>query len=85
MLTPANWAALSYLAIMATAAAFILWYATVATVGAGRAGLPTGIAPVAAALTGTVTGSRAPGALAWAGMLIIVAGLAVGLRSPRRQ
>ena len=84
-LTPGDWAALSYLAIMVTAVAFILWYSTVATVGAGRAGLLTGIAPVSAALTGMATGSRAPGTLAWAGMLIVLAGLGVGLRSPRRQ
>jgi drug/metabolite transporter (DMT)-like permease len=84
-LTPADWAALAYLAIMVTAVAFILWYSTVATLGAGRAGLLTGIAPVSAALTGMATGSRAPATLAWAGMLTVMAGLAIGLRSPRRQ
>lgn len=80
-LTPADWAALAYLAIMVTAVAFILWYSTVAAIGAARAGLLTGIAPIAAALTGIAAGSRAPGPLAWAGMLIVIAGLATGLRS----
>ena len=46
------------LAIGVTAVAFILWYSCVAALGAGRAGLLTGIAPVAAAMIGR--GCRPP-------------------------
>jgi drug/metabolite transporter (DMT)-like permease len=77
----ADWAAIGYLAVMVTAVAFLLWYSTVASLGAGTVGLLTGVAPVSAALTGIVTGSRAPGPIVWAGMLVVVCGLAAGLVS----
>jgi drug/metabolite transporter (DMT)-like permease len=80
-LTAADWAAVAYLAVMVTAVAFILWYSTVASFGAGRVGLLTGIAPVSAALIGIATGSRAPNALVWIGILVVVCGLAAGLWS----
>jgi drug/metabolite transporter (DMT)-like permease len=64
-----------------TAVAFVLWYSAVAALGAGPMGLLTGIAPVAAALAGLLTGSRLPGPLVWLGMLIVVAGLVAGLRA----
>jgi drug/metabolite transporter (DMT)-like permease len=76
-----DWAAVAYLAVMVTAVAFILWYSTVTTLGAGTVGLLTGIAPVSAALTGVLTGGRPPGPLVWAGMLVVVGGLAAGLIS----
>jgi drug/metabolite transporter (DMT)-like permease len=80
-LNGADWAAVAYLAVMVTAVAFLLWYSTVASLGAGTVGLLTGVAPVSAALTGIVTGSRAPGPMVWAGMLVVVCGLAAGLVS----
>ncbi|MGH3160041.1 MAG: DMT family transporter [Streptosporangiaceae bacterium] len=81
-LTGADWAAIGYLAVMVTAVAFLLWYSTVAALGPGQVGLLTGIAPISAALTGIMTGSRVPGPLIWLGLLVVVAGLAVGLRTP---
>ena len=84
-LTAADWAALAYLAIMVTALAFLLWYSAVASLGPGRVGLLTGIAPISAALTGVLTGGGAPGPIVWTGILVVVAGLAGGLRArPRR-
>ena len=80
-LTAADWAALAYLAIMVTAVAFLLWYSAVASLGSGRVGLLTGIAPVSAALTGILTGSRPPGPIVWIGILVVIAGLAGGLGS----
>jgi hypothetical protein len=74
-----DWAAVAYLAVLVTAAAFVLWYSAVASLGAGTVGLLTGVAPISAALTGMVTGGRAPGPLVWTGMLVVVAGLAAGL------
>ncbi|MCX4695299.1 DMT family transporter [Streptomyces sp. NBC_01408] len=79
----AQWAAAGYLAVLVTAVAFLLWYRTVAAVGAGRAGLLTGIAPLAAAGTGVLTGGGVPGPAVWLGLAVVIAGLAAGLR-PRR-
>jgi drug/metabolite transporter (DMT)-like permease len=78
-LTQSDWAAIGFLALMVTAVAFILWYSTVAALGAGVAGVLTGIAPVAAAGAGTVINGRTPSSSVWLGILIVVAGLAIGL------
>lgn len=78
-LTGAEWAAMAYLAIMVTAVAFLLWYSTVAALGVGAVGLLTGVAPICAAFTGIATGGRVPGPLVWAGVLVVISGLAVGL------
>ncbi|MFC6092539.1 DMT family transporter [Saccharothrix lopnurensis] len=82
-LTPGDWAAIAYLAVLVTAVAFVLWYSTVAALGSGRVGLLTGVAPVAAALAGVALGTRVPGPLVWAGMSVVVVGLAFGLWSRR--
>ena len=81
-LTAADWAAMGYLAIMVTAVAFVLWYSAVTALGAGPAGLLAGIAPVSAAVTGIMTGSQAPRPLVWLGILVVICGLAAGLRTP---
>lgn len=78
-----QWAAAAYLAVMVTAVAFLLWYRTVAAVGSGRAGLLTGIAPLAAAGAGVVAGSGVPGPAVWLGLVVVIAGLAAGLRPGR--
>ena len=83
-LTAADWAAMAYLAVMVTAVAFILWYSTVAALGAGAVGLLTGMAPVSAACVGIATGGKVPGLAVWCGVVVVVAGLAIGLvRSER--
>ena len=82
-LTPSEWAAMGFLALMVTAVAFILWYSTVAALGAAVAGVLTGIAPIAAAVTGAVIYSRVPGPSVWLGILIVIAGLATGLLRSR--
>ncbi|MGW6685103.1 DMT family transporter [Streptomyces sp. NPDC054961] len=78
--TAHQWAACGYLAVMVTAVAFLLWYRTVAAVGSGRAGLLSGIAPLAAAGAGAACGSGVPGPAVWLGLAVVVAGLAAGLR-----
>jgi drug/metabolite transporter (DMT)-like permease len=83
-LTAANWAAVGYLAVM-TAVAFVLWYSAVAALGAGPMGLLTGIAPVAAAVTGIAAGSQAPRPLVWLGMLVVISGLVAGLWTRRSR
>ena len=79
-LSGAQWAAVGYLALLVTAVAFVLWYSTVRTVGAGRAGLLTGIAPLAAAAVGAVFGTGTPGPSVWLGIAVVIAGLITGLR-----
>jgi len=82
-LTAGDWVAVGYLAVGVTALAFVLWYSCVGRVGAGRAGLLTGVAPVAAAATGVLLGRPLPGPLVWLGIGVVVAGLVLGLRSAR--
>jgi drug/metabolite transporter (DMT)-like permease len=79
-LTRADWLAVVYLAVAVTAAAFVLWYSSVQRLGASRAGLLTGVAPVAAAATGVLLGGAAPRPLVWAGIAVVAAGLALGFR-----
>ncbi|MGW5664154.1 DMT family transporter [Streptomyces sp. NPDC003758] len=79
-LSGSQWAAVGYLALMVTAVAFVLWYSTVRAVGAGRAGLLTGIAPLSAAVVGAVSGSGAPGPSVWLGIAVLILGLVGGLR-----
>jgi drug/metabolite transporter (DMT)-like permease len=75
-----DWLATGYLAVVVTAVAFVLWYSCVGRIGAGRAGLLAGVAPVAAAVSGVLLGHPAPRPMVWAGIAVVVAGLAVGLR-----
>lgn len=77
----ADWLAIIFLAIAVTAVAFVLWYSSVGLLGAGRAGLLTGVAPVAAAIFGVLLGGPAPRPLVWAGIAVVGSGLALGLRS----
>ncbi len=80
-LSTTHWAAIGYLAVMVTAIAFLLWYSAVAALGSGTAGLLTGVAPVAAAASGALLGAGAPAAPVWCGIVVVICGLAVGLRS----
>jgi drug/metabolite transporter (DMT)-like permease len=75
-----DWLAVGYLAVAVTAAAFVMWYSSVRRLGASRAGLLTGVAPVAAAATGVLLGGPAPRPLVWAGLAVVAAGLTLGLR-----
>jgi drug/metabolite transporter (DMT)-like permease len=80
-LTTADLAAVGYLAVVVTAAAFLLWYSAVAALGADQAGLLAAIAPVSAAATGILTGGGVPAPLVWLGILVIIAGLGTGFRT----
>ncbi|MFF5292226.1 DMT family transporter [Paractinoplanes globisporus] len=69
----------AYLAVGVTAMAFVLWYTCVERVGAARAGLLTGIAPISAAATGVALGGAMPGLLVWFGVAVVALGLGLGL------
>jgi drug/metabolite transporter (DMT)-like permease len=79
----ADWLAIGYLAVAVTAVAFVLWYSSVRRLGASRAGLLTGIVPIAAAAVGVLLGGPAPTPLVWAGIAVVAAGLALGLPGGR--
>jgi drug/metabolite transporter (DMT)-like permease len=83
-LGPRELLAVAFLAVCVTAVAFVLWYATVTRLGAGRAGLLTGIAPVAAAATGVLLGGPLPAAPVWGGIAVVAAGLALGMGAADR-
>lgn len=74
-------AALAYLAVVVTAAAFVLWYGAVAGLGSARAALLCGVAPVAAAALGIATTAIVPAPLVWVGIGVVLLGLALGLRT----
>ncbi len=76
-------AALLWLAVVVTAAAFVLWYGAVAALGSGRAALLCGVAPVSAAAVGAVTTGHVPGPFVWLGIVVVLAGLALGLAPSR--
>jgi drug/metabolite transporter (DMT)-like permease len=80
-----QWLATAYLAVAVTAVAFVLWYTAVARLGAGRAGLLTGVAPVAAAVFGVALGSPAPSLAVWAGIALVAVGLAIGMSQNRGE
>ena len=73
-----------YLAVCVTAVAFLLWYTCVQRLGTGRAGLLTGVAPIAAAVAGVVLGGPMPRPSVWAGVATVVAGLTLGMRVAAR-
>lgn len=77
--------AIGYLAVCVTAVAFVPWYTCVRTLGAGRAGLLTGVAPVAAAAIGIPVTDAIPGAAVWAGIGLIACGLALGFSDDGRS
>ncbi|MFI5509384.1 DMT family transporter [Mycobacterium sp. NPDC051804] len=77
--------AIGYLAVGVTALAFILWYSCVHSLGTGRAGLLTGMAPIAAAAIGVPVTGTLPDPAVWAGVALIAAGLGVGLSPEGRS
>jgi drug/metabolite transporter (DMT)-like permease len=82
-----DWLAVGYLAVAVTAVAFVLWYSSVGRLGASKAGLLTGVAPISAAAAGVLLGGPLPGPLVWAGIAVAAAGLSLGLwdgRTPGR-
>jgi drug/metabolite transporter (DMT)-like permease len=77
--------AIGYLTVGVTAVAFVLWYSCVRHLGAGRAGLLTGVAPVAAAVIGIPITGDVPALPVWAGVGLIAAGLALGIGERSRE
>jgi drug/metabolite transporter (DMT)-like permease len=81
--THAELAALAYLGGVLTTFAFLFWYRCVARIGGDRAGLLTGVIPVAALITGTALGRDRIQPLPLLGVITVAAGVTLGLAAGR--
>ena len=68
-----------HLAVVVTTLAFLLWFTAVGRLGSGRAGLLTGVVPVAAAGLGVPLNGIVPGPMVWLGTAVVAVGLVIGL------
>jgi drug/metabolite transporter (DMT)-like permease len=76
--------ALIYLALVVTAAAFVMWYSAVDRLGADTAGLFAGLIPVSALATSVLIGTDQMTSIKLFGALIVGAGVVIGLGTRRR-
>ncbi|OLB74510.1 MAG: hypothetical protein AUI14_23290 [Actinobacteria bacterium 13_2_20CM_2_71_6] len=76
-------AALLYIALALTVAAFLLWYSGLRRLGLARAGMFAGVLPVAALATTALLDGQRPGALSLAGTAVVAIGLAGGRYAER--
>ncbi len=74
---------LTYLAVIVSAGAFLLWYSALSTLGADRAGLFAGCLPIGAIVTAALLGQGLPAVAELAGAAVVIAGVLIGIR-PRR-
>jgi len=82
--TAAETAALGYLAVMLTVVAFLAWFTGLRRLGVERAGMFIGVLPIATLVSAALLDREPPSAGQSLGVLIVAAGLAIGLTS-RRQ
>jgi drug/metabolite transporter (DMT)-like permease len=80
--TATETAALVFLAVPLTAAMFPLWYAGVQRLSVERAGMFAGLLPVVSLLATSVLDRTLPPPQQLAGVLLVGAGLAIGLTTP---
>ncbi|MBO2463812.1 DMT family transporter [Actinomadura violacea] len=80
MPTGAEFAGLTYLSVIVTVVAFLLWYGALGRLGADRAGLFAGVIPVSAVVTTVVLGLGRPGPADLAGAALVALGVVLGLR-----
>jgi drug/metabolite transporter (DMT)-like permease len=86
---PARWrpptaveaAALGYLALALTVGAFLAWFTGLRRLGVARAGMFVGILPVATLAATAIQDLRPPDPIQAAGVLVVAAGLTLGLLS----
>ncbi|PKP73308.1 MAG: EamA family transporter [Alphaproteobacteria bacterium HGW-Alphaproteobacteria-6] len=80
---PATWAALAYLALVASALAYLLYYAVLGLAGAGNLSLVTLMIPPFAIALGALVYDEALAPSAWAGFGLLALGLMILDRRPR--
>jgi drug/metabolite transporter (DMT)-like permease len=78
--TPTEWTAIVVLGVLVTTVGFAFWYTGVAVLGADRAGVLTGLMPVAGLVAAVLLGRQPLTFVATAGTTIVAAGCALGLR-----
>jgi drug/metabolite transporter (DMT)-like permease len=76
--------AVAYL-VAATAAAFVLWFLAVESIGGESAGLAAGVIPIAAAVTGLAAGTTTVDLRVGIGVAVVVASIGAGLRFARLE
>lgn len=74
--------ALVFLGLVLTVVAFVAWYTGVRGLGVARAGVFIGLVPVAALATAALADRVVPSTAEIAGVLVVAAGLVVGLTAP---
>jgi drug/metabolite transporter (DMT)-like permease len=78
-------AAYAYITFVITVGAFMLWFGSLAKLGAERGGLFTGVIPIATVLATMVLGLGLPSAADIAGAVLVATGVAVGLADGQRS
>ena len=71
--------ALTYLAVLMTVVAFIVWFVGLQRLGVERAGMIVGVMPIATLTTAAIMAGALPGIGQTLGVLTVAAGLALGL------
>ncbi|WP_395725730.1 DMT family transporter [Nakamurella sp.] len=79
MPTPAEWGALTYLAVLVTAVVCVAWFASMDRLGAARTGLFNGVIPVAGLAAVTLVGVGHVTVPQVGGALAVLAGVLLGL------
>ncbi|MBB6400123.1 drug/metabolite transporter (DMT)-like permease [Actinomadura coerulea] len=79
--TAGELAGFTYLSIIVTTIAFLLWYDAIGRLGADRAGLCAGLIPISAVVTTVALGIDRPEPADLAGAALVAAGVVVGLRA----
>jgi drug/metabolite transporter (DMT)-like permease len=74
----------AYLGGLLTVIAFLVWYSGLARLGPERAGLFVGLLPPVSLATAALIDRHPPAAVQVVGVLLVAAGLASGLYTPRR-
>lgn len=83
--TPTETATIGYLAALMTVVAFLFWFTGLRRLGVERAGVITGVMPIATLVTAALQAGRLPEAQQTAGVLVVALGLAAGLAGAGRR
>jgi drug/metabolite transporter (DMT)-like permease len=83
MPTAGQWAAMAVLGVLVTTVGFAFWYTGVSVLGADRAGVLTGLMPVAGLVAAVLLGRQPLTLVATAGTAVVALGCALGLQPPR--
>lgn len=77
--------ALAHMAVFVTVVAFVAWYTALHRLGADRAGLLVGTVAITALGTSALVGTATVTPVTVVGCALVVAGVAIGVRTPRHQ